>query len=184
MGQAGYFEKIRVFEAGPGSLRGISLVPADDPAPGAPLSRGTPAGAGLRGVGPRAARTAAAQYQRLSGRCDRRRPSREAGSSRQRQKWRAYTGGHSEQRPYNGACARANVRQQPRSGFKAVGPVGRARHRGVPLAPTSAGNAAHRPVLERLSLRQLVVKRHAAWLVRKLTRIPSVTASEAGRAQR
>ena len=35
--------------------------------------------------------------------------------SRQRQKWRAHTGGHSEQRPFNGACARANVRQQPRS---------------------------------------------------------------------
>ena len=46
-------------------------------------------------------------------------PERDVGGPRrQRQKWRAYTGGHSEQDPFNGACARANVRQQPRSGFQ------------------------------------------------------------------
>ena len=87
-----------------------------DPAPGAPLSRGVV----RRGW---ASRCRASLFSfRLPGA---RVPlsSEAAGPSRQRQKWRAYTGGHSERRPSNGACTRANVRQQPRSGFKAAGPV-------------------------------------------------------------
>ena len=46
-------------------------------------------------------------------------PERDVGGPRRlRQKWRAYISGHSEQHPFNGACARANVQQQPRSGFQ------------------------------------------------------------------
>ena len=92
-----------------------------DPAPGAPLSRGVV----RRGW---ASRCRASLFSfRLPGTSRPRPkvplPSEAAGPSRQRQKWRAYTGGHSERRPSNGACTRANVRQQPRSGFKAAGPV-------------------------------------------------------------
>ena len=85
-----------------------------DPAPGAPLSRGVV----RRGW---ASRCRASLFSfRLPGA---RVPlsSEAAGPSRQRQKWRAYTGGHSERRPSNGACTRANVRQQPRSGLSRSG---------------------------------------------------------------
>ena len=77
-----------------------------------PLARDGPPGLGFAATG-----LAAASHRQVA--ISMAKPERDVGGPRrQRQKWRAYTGGHSEQDPFNGACARANVRQQPRSGFQ------------------------------------------------------------------
>ena len=83
-----------------------------DPAPGAPRKRRSAGAQGFAATG-----LAAASRRQVA--ISVAKPERDVGGPRrQRQKWRAYTGGHSEQGPFNGACARANVRQQPRSGFQ------------------------------------------------------------------
>ena len=77
-----------------------------------PVARDGPPGQGFAATG-----LAAASHRQVA--ISMAKPERDVGGPRrQRQKWRAYTGGHSEQGPFNGACARANVRQQPRSGFQ------------------------------------------------------------------
>ena len=67
-----------------------------DPAPG-PLKRDGPPGQGFAVTG-----LAAASHRQVA--ISMAKPERDVGGPRrQRQKWRAYTGGHSEQRPFNGA---------------------------------------------------------------------------------
>ena len=67
-----------------------------DPAPG-PLARDGPLGQGFAATG-----LAAALHQQVA--ISMAKPEQDVGGPRrQRQKWRAYIGGHSEQHPFNGA---------------------------------------------------------------------------------